>query len=43
MKKIFLAALCAITLLGCTQQPKMMDNQVINNILTRVSVRQFTG
>ena len=43
MKKILFAALCVLTLAGCTQQPKTMENQVINNILTRVSVRQFTG
>jgi len=43
MKKILLAALCTMTLASCTQQPKMMNNPVIDNILTRVSVRQFTG
>ncbi len=43
MKKIILAALCALTLIGCTTQQQSMENQVINNILTRVSVRQFTG
>ena len=33
-----------LTLISCNQQqPKTMENQVINNILTRVSVRQFTG
>jgi len=43
MKKIFFAALCAMTLIGCTKQPEAMEKQVIDNILTRVSVRQFTG
>lgn len=44
MKKIILAAMCMLTLISCNQQqPKTMENQVINNILTRVSVRQFTG
>ena len=44
MKKIILAAICMLTLISCNQQqPKTMENQVINNILTRVSVRQFTG
>lgn len=43
MKRIILATLCAMMLIGCNQQPKTMENQAINNILTRVSVRQFTG
>ena len=43
MKRIILAALCAMTLIGCTQQPKSMENPAITNIMTRVSVRQFTG
>ena len=43
MKKIILAALCTIMFIGCTQQPKTMENPVFNNIMTRVSVRQFTG
>jgi len=43
MKKILLAVLGVMMLAGCAKQPQTMDNQVINNILTRVSVRQFTG
>lgn len=43
MKQLILATLCAIVLTGCTQQPASMENQAINNIMTRVSVRQFTG
>ena len=43
MKRIIIAALCVMTLVGCTQQPKSMENQAITNIMTRVSVRQFTG
>ena len=43
MKRIIFAALCAMTLIGCTQQPQSMENPAITNIMTRVSVRQFTG
>lgn len=43
MKKIILFALAAITLAACNQQPKVMENQAITNIMTRVSVREFTG
>ena len=43
MKQIILCALAAITLAACTQQPKVMENQAITNIMTRVSVREFTG
>ncbi len=43
MKRIILAALCAMTLVACTQQPQSMENPAITNIMTRVSVRQFTG
>lgn len=43
MKKVILLALTAITFAACTNQPKVMENQVINNIMTRVSVREFTG
>jgi len=43
MKKIVLLALTALTLLSCTnQQPTPMGN-AINNLMTRVSVRDFTG
>jgi len=43
MKKIILFALAAISLAACNQQPKVMENQAITNIMTRVSVREFTG
>ena len=43
MKRIILAALGAIVLTACTQQPTEMKNQAIDNIMTRVSVREFTG
>lgn len=43
MKKIILFALAAIILAACNQQPKVMENQAITNIMTRVSVREFTG
>ena len=43
MKKLILFAFAAITLAACNQQPKVMENQAINNIMTRVSVREFTG
>ena len=43
MKQIILCVLAAITFAACTQQPKVMENQAIKNIMTRVSVREFTG
>lgn len=43
MKKIFILALAAAMFAGCTQQPQVMENQAIKNIMTRVSVREFTG
>ena len=43
MKKLILLALAAITLAACNQQPTVMENQAIKNIMTRVSVREFTG
>ena len=43
MKRIILAALSAIVLTACTQQPTEMKNQAIDNIMTRVSIREFTG
>lgn len=42
-KKFILCALAVITLAACNQQPKVMENQAITNIMTRVSVREFTG
>ncbi len=43
MKKLLILACVAITLLACNQQPQSMENQAINTIMTRVSVREFTG
>jgi len=43
MKRMILFALAVMTLAGCNQSPKRMENQAINNIMTRVSVRAFTG
>lgn len=36
---VIAAVLCA----ACTQQPTVMKNEAIDNIMTRVSVRTFTG
>ncbi len=46
MKKVtFILAIAAVMVACQTQENKQenMSNQVIENILTRVSVRQFTG
>ena len=43
MKKFILCALAVISFAACTQQPNVMENQAITNIMTRVSVREFTG
>ena len=43
MRKFILCALAVIGLAACTQQPKVMENQAIKNLMTRVSVREFTG
>ena len=43
MKKLILFAFAVITLAACNQQPEFMENQAITNIMTRVSVREFTG
>ena len=43
MKKIILFTLTAMLFAACTQQPKAMKNEAIDNIMTRVSVREFTG
>ena len=43
MKKIILFTLTAMLFAACTQQPKVMKNEAIDNIMTRVSVREFTG
>lgn len=43
MKKLLILVLSAITLMGCMKkQPSQME-QVLNNIYTRTSVRDFTG
>ena len=43
MKKLILFALSAIMMTGCVKQETSMENQAIKNIMTRVSVREFTG
>ena len=43
MKRFILFALAAIAFVGCSKQPNSMRNEVYDNIMTRVSVRQFTG
>ena len=43
MKRIIFAAICTIALAACTKQPDVMTNKAIDNIMTRVSVREFTG
>ena len=43
MKKLIILCAAAVVLAACNNQPKSMENQAINNIMTRVSVRNFTG
>ena len=43
MKKLILFCTAAILMAGCAKQPQVMENQAITNIMTRVSVREFTG
>lgn len=43
MKKLILFAFAAIMMVGCAKQAQVMENQAIQNIFTRVSVREFTG
>lgn len=43
MKKSILFALLACLLAACSQQSSNMKNSTIETILTRVSVREFTG
>ena len=43
MKRIILFALAAALLAGCAKQETSMENQAVQNIMTRVSVREFTG
>ena len=43
MKQLLTFALAVMMLAGCVKQETRMENSAINNILTRVSVREFTG
>ncbi len=43
MKKLLTFALAVTMFAACAKQETNMENQAINNILTRVSVREFTG
>lgn len=43
MKRFFLAAVCALALTACSKPSTGMKNEVFDNIMTRVSVREFTG
>ncbi len=43
MKKLIILCAAAMVLAACNNQPKSMENQAIHNIMTRVSVRNFTG
>ena len=43
MKKLIILAIAAIGFTACSNQPKVMENEAIKNIMTRVSVRKFTG
>jgi len=43
MKKLITLALAATLFAACSNQTKVMENEAIQNIMTRVSVRAFTG
>ena len=43
MKKLFTLALAAMLFAACAKQSNVMENTAIQNIMTRVSVRDFTG
>lgn len=43
MRKLIILAIAATMCVACSNQPTVMENQAINNIMTRVSVREFTG
>ena len=43
MKNLFILALAATMFAACTKQTTGMNQQAIDNIMTRVSVREFTG
>ena len=43
MKRILFAAVCVIALAACNKPNESMKNEAIENLMTRVSVREFTG
>ena len=43
MKRIIPILIAMATMVSCNPRPQSAQEQVVNNILTRVSVRQFTG
>lgn len=43
MKKVFTLFAAALLLVACNQPKESMKNEAIENIMTRVSVREFTG
>lgn len=43
MKRILFAAVCAIAIAACNKPNESMKNEAIENLMTRVSVREFTG
>ena len=43
MRKFILIALAAISFAACCNSNEKMENQAVKNIMTRVSVREFTG
>lgn len=43
MRKMMILAVAAMVLPGCTKETKVMENSAIQTIMTRVSVRDFTG
>lgn len=43
MKKLITLALAAMMFAACSNNTNRMKNEAIDNIMTRVSVRQFTG
>ncbi len=43
MKKFILFAFAATLFAACNQQPKVMEKSALETIMTRVSVREFTG
>ena len=43
MKRILFTAVCVIALAACNKPNESMKNEAIENLMTRVSVREFTG